>query len=134
MGRGGGTVNTRGDHGRVGKKITIIVVDDEPDVVDTTSTLLVENGIDVIAKAYDGEEAAQQYFEHKPDVILLDMSMPNYDGIYAIEKIKLKDPNAKIIVVSAYLDKYFPAEKVSAVLSKPVDMDILVEKIKKMTG
>jgi len=64
----------------------VIVVDDDPDVVNTISIQLEQRGIKVIGKAYDGEEASVLYFTHKPDLILLDLKMPNYDGHYAIEK------------------------------------------------
>ncbi len=115
-------------------KIKVIVADDDADVVNTMSNQLEQRGITVIAKAYDGEEASVLYFTHKPDVILLDLKMPNYDGHYAIEKIKQKDPNAKIIVISAYLDKHFQANKVSAIFSKPYDIDEIVNRIKEITN
>ena len=114
--------------------IKVVVVDDDPDVVNTISIQLEQRGIKVIGKAYDGEEASGLYFTHKPDLILLDLKMPNYDGHYAIEKITEKDPNAKIIVISAYLDKHFPSNKVSAVFSKPYDIDEIVNKIKEITS
>ena len=115
-------------------EIKVIVADDEEDVVETISSLLEEKGITVIGKAYDGEEASALYFTHKPDVILLDLNMGNYDGHYAIEKIKQKDPNAKIIVISAYLDKHFQSNKVSATFSKPYDIIEIVNKIKEITN
>ena len=71
-------------------KIKVIVVDDDPDVVNTISLQLEQRGITVIGKAYDGEEASVLYFTQKPDLILLDLKMPNYDGHYAIEKINQK--------------------------------------------
>ena len=114
--------------------IKAIVVDDDHDMVSTLTTLLEQKGIKVIAKGYDGEEAAQLFFLHKPDVIVLDLNMPNYDGHYAIEKIKQEDTNAKIIAISAYLDKSFQSNKVSAVFSKPYDVDELVEEIKKIAS
>jgi len=114
--------------------IKVIVVDDDPDVVNTISLQLEQRGITVIGKAYDGEEASVLYSTHKPDVILLDLKMPNYDGHYAIEKIKQKDPNAKIIVISAYLDKHFESHKVSAIFSKPYDIDEIVSRIKEITN
>ena len=114
--------------------IKVIVVDDDPDVVNTISNQLEQRGIKVIGKAYDGEEASVLYFTHKPDLILLDLKMPNYDGHYAIEKITEKDPNAKIIVISAYLDRHFPSNKVSAVFSKPYEIDEIVDKIKEITN
>ncbi len=116
------------------EKIKVIVVDDEYDVVNTISAQLEQRGITVIGKAYDGEEAFALYLTHKPDVMLLDLKMPNYDGHYAIEKITGKDPNAKIIVISAYLDKHFPSNKVSAVFSKPYEIDEIVNKIKEITN
>ena len=112
----------------------IIIVDDDHDAVYTISILLEEKGIKVIGKAYDGEEAYQQYVKLKPDVVLLDLNMPNYDGHYAIEKITQEDPNAKIIVISAHLDKHFQANKISAVFSKPYDIDEIVNKIKEIVN
>lgn len=135
MGRGGGTIHAVGNSRRTGqKKIRVIVADDDHDVVDSLSAMLEEKGIKVIGKAYDGEDASQQYFRHKPDLLLLDLNMPNYDGHYAIEKIKQEDTNAKIIAISAYLDKSFQPNKVSAVFSKPYDIDELVEEIKKIAS
>ncbi len=135
MGRGGGTVHNMENFSRTEqKKIRVIVADDDHDVVDTLSTLLEEKGIMVIGKAYDGEDASQQYFLHKPDVLLLDLMMENYDGHYAIEKITQEEPDAKIIVISAYLDRHFEANRVSAIFSKPVDIDELVDKIKKIAN
>ncbi len=113
--------------------VSVIIVDDEPDMVEVISDDLERRGIKVIGKAYDGEEAFQMYKLHKPDVILLDLKMPNYDGHYAITKIKQEYPTAKIIVVSAYLDKHFPANEVSVVFSKPYDAVQLTNKIKEIT-
>ena len=113
--------------------VSVIIADDEPDIQDSLTTLLEERRIKVIARASDGEEASQLYLRLKPDVIILDLKMPNYDGHYAIEKIKQEDPLAKIIVVSAYLDKSFPASSVSAVLSKPYEIDELAKKINEIT-
>ncbi len=113
--------------------VSVIIVDDEPDNLDSLTTLLEERGIKVIGTAKDGETASQLYFRLKPDLIILDLMMPNYDGHYAIEKIKQEDPNAKIIVISAYLDKSFPANSVSAVFSKPFEIDGLTKKISEIT-
>jgi two-component system chemotaxis response regulator CheY len=134
MGRGGGTFSTSKNFGLEGqKKIRIVVADDNHEMVETLATLLEQKGMKVVGKAYDGEEASQLYFLHKPDVILLDLNMPNYDGHYAIEKIMQKDPNAKIIVISAYLDKTFQSNKVSSIFSKPYDIDEITEEIKQIT-
>lgn len=124
-----------GNSRRIGqKKIRVIVADDDHDVTDSLSVMLEERGIKVIGKAYDGQDASEQYFLYKPDVLLLDLMMPNYDGYYAIEKITQKDPDAKILVITAYLDKIFQFNKVSAVFSKPYDVDEIVNKIKKIAS
>ena len=110
------------------------LADDEPDNLDTLSTLLEVSGMNVIGKAYDGEEASQLYVRLKPDVIILDLKMPKYDGHYAIEKIKECDSNAIIIVISAHLDsRSFPAVSVSAVFPKPYEIDEVRKKIKEIT-
>ena len=114
--------------------VSIIIADDDRDLISTTSILLEQKGVKVIGEAYDGEEAYQQYIKLKPDVILLDLNMPNYDGHYAIEKIKQEDPSAKIIVISAYLDKHFESSRVSAVFSKPYDVDEIIKKIKEIAN
>ena len=113
--------------------VNVVIADDDSDLVETISTLLDEKGIKVIGSASNGEEAAKKYSELKPDVLLLDLNMPNYDGHYAIEKIKQDYPNAKIIVISAYLDKLFQPSKVSAVFSKPYNIDEVLDKLKEIT-
>ncbi len=113
--------------------VSIIIADDEPDNLDTLATLLELSGMKVLARAYDGKEASQLYVRLKPDVIILDLKMSNYDGHYAIEKIKEYDSNAKIIVISAHLDRSFPANSVSAVFSKPYEIDEIRKKIKEIT-
>ena len=114
-------------------EIKVIIADDDRDAVTTLSNLLEDKGITVLGKAYDGEEAFALFTTFNPDVVIMDLNMPNYDGHYAIEKIKEKDPNAKIIVVSAYLDKLFQSNQVSAVFSKPYNVDELVAKLKELT-
>lgn len=112
----------------------VIVADDDHDVVISLTTLLEQKGFKVVATANDGEAASKMYSEHKPDVILLDLNMPNYDGHYAIEKIKQGDPNAKIVVLSAYLDKSFPTNSVTAVFSKPYEIEEVVSKLQEITS
>ena len=116
------------------REIKVIVAENDPDTVNTISMLLEKKGITVIGKAYDGKEASVLYFTHKPDVILIDLIMANYDGHYAIEKIKRKDPNAKIIVISSYLYKHFQSNKVSAVFLKPYDIYAIGNKIKEIAN
>lgn len=113
-------------------KIEVIIVDDDRDAVDTLTALLEKKEISVVGKAYDGQEASSLYYSYKPDIVLLDLNMPNYDGHYAIDKIKQQDPSAKIIVISAYLDKLFESNKVSAIFSKPYNITEIINKIQEI--
>jgi len=66
----------------------VIVVDDDRDMVESLSKLLAQKKIHVVAKGFNGKEAVELYFSYKPDVLLLDMKMPEHDGVYAINEIK----------------------------------------------
>ncbi|MEX0862311.1 response regulator [Nitrosopumilus sp.] len=80
--------------------VNCIVIDDDQDIADIFSELLKINKIDVLAKGNNGKEAVKLYEQHKPDVIFTDLDMPKYDGHYAVEKIKEKYPNSKIIIMT----------------------------------
>ena len=109
----------------------VIIADDNRDMVDSLSILLGQKRIHVVAKAFNGKEAVDLYFSYKPDVLLLDMKMPDFDGSYAITEIQKKDPNAKIIVITAHLDES-KKSKNTPVFIKPIEIDELVEAIEKL--
>ena len=83
--------------------ISVLIIDDDTDTRDVFATMLEMHDFDVIGKGKDGKEAHEMYVELRPDVVLLDIMMPNYDGFYAMEKIKKFDPDAKIVVVTGDL-------------------------------
>jgi len=85
----------------VQKNATALVVDDDPDTIEMFSDYLENKGVDVIGKAKDGREGFELYKKLKPDVIFLDVIMPNYDGFYTLKKIREIDTTAKIIMVTA---------------------------------
>ncbi len=78
-----------------------IVIDDDKDVVESFSKMLEYSNVNVVGKGYDGKEAVELYQKLKPDFIVLDILMPEYDGHYAIENIRKFYPNAKIFVITA---------------------------------
>ncbi len=80
---------------------SVIVIDDDEDTVRLFSEFLEENGINVIGNGFDGISAVKLFKETKPDVVLIDLNMPNGTGFYAIKKIQEIDPKAKIIAVTA---------------------------------
>lgn len=87
----------------VAKKRTVIVAEDESlirmDIVET----LREHGFDVVAEASDGEQAVALVTEHKPDLLVMDIKMPNMDGITAAEK--LAGSKTPIVLLTAFSQK-----------------------------
>ena len=81
--------------------VSVIVVEDDFDSLEVLSEYLSLKDLNVLAKAKNGKEAVEIYQKFKPDVVLLDILMPGYDGFYAIENIKKVDPSAKVIFVTA---------------------------------
>ena len=109
---------------------SVIVVDDDDDCRCSLEQTLEISGIEVVGTGADGDEAFQLYEKFLPDVVMLDLKMPIYDGTYAIEKIKAKYPNSKIVIVSAFMNDYkFDRNKVAGVLVKPYNRQELVKLI-----
>lgn len=110
--------------------IRAVIVDDDDDTVQVFSEYLKIKGMDVVGTGSNGKDAVELYQKFKPDVIILDMLMPEYDGVYAIKNIKTEFPNANIIVVSAYPEQCHIAEhEVTAVFLKPYKIDEIMDVI-----
>lgn len=85
------------------QSIKIMIVDDHPVVREGLSRIIVsESGMEVIAEAGTGAEALTLYRKLRPDIVLLDMRMPEMTGIQTIEAIRKEFTNARIIVLSTY--------------------------------
>ena len=116
--------------------IKVLVVDDDTDTVEVFSEFLELKGIEVIAKGHDGKEAVEAYEKFKPDIVLMDVMMPVYDGFYAIDGIRKKDPEAKIIMVTADLSvktkEKLKELNVAGVIFKPYDIDRVLDVIHSM--
>jgi len=111
---------------------SVIVIDDDEDTVRLFSEFLEENGINVIGNGFDGVSAVKLFKETKPDVVLIDLNMPNGSGFYAIKKIQNIDPSAKIIAVTADTSSS-TIEKLDklkiGMIQKPFKMDQVISKI-----
>lgn len=83
----------------VGEKI--LVVDDAMFMRGVLRSILEENGHTVIGEAENGMEAIQKYVELKPDLVTMDITMPDMTGLEAVKAIKQIDGNARIIMCSA---------------------------------
>jgi len=112
---------------------TSIVVDDDFDTVEVFSEYLELKNIHVLGKGYNGKDAVDLYQKLKPDVVFLDVLMPDYDGFYALEKIRKLNPNANVIMVTASLTAQTEDKlkdlNASAIIYKPYDIDNIVETV-----
>lgn len=96
-------------------QINVMLVDDHA-VVRMGFKMLLESDADikVVAEAESGEQSIQRYVEHKPDVVVMDITMPGIGGLEAIERILAKDNAAKILVLSAHEDSVHPKRVLNA--------------------
>ncbi len=96
-------------------QINVMLVDDHA-VVRMGFKMLLESDADmkVTAEAESGEQAIQRYVEYKPDVVVMDITMPGIGGLEAIERILAKDSTAKILVLSAHEDSVHPKRVLNA--------------------
>ncbi len=84
---------------------TLMIVDDSRVIRRKISRCLQDNKLEVIGRASNGVEAVQIFKEARPDVVTMDLTMPEMDGIECVEKLVSIDPNVRILVVSALADK-----------------------------
>lgn len=115
-------------------EIRAIVVDDDADVREIFIELLQMNDIKVVGNGINGKEAVELYKMHHPDFVFLDYLMPEYDGLYAIEKIKEFDPSGKIILVSgSHFERNELGDTVKAIIKKPIEMGEIFKAINEIT-
>ncbi len=81
--------------------INILIADDLKFMKMVLRDIIEKAGFRVIGEAADGEEAVRLFEEKRPDVVVMDITMPKMDGITALKKIMEIDPNAKVIMCSA---------------------------------
>jgi len=80
--------------------MAVVIADDDRDLVDLMAETLSIRGVGVLGKAYNGKDAAELCFATKPEVLLLDITMPNYDGVYALKEIQKRKIQIKIIILT----------------------------------
>ncbi|HEX3724995.1 MAG TPA: response regulator transcription factor [Pirellulales bacterium] len=113
--------------------IKLLIADDHEVVRSGLKSLLAGTDIKIVAEAGTGEQAARMALKHEPDVVLMDIRMPDGDGLNALGRIKLDRPNMPILILSTYDNPTYVARAValgaSGYLLKGVSRDKLIEAI-----
>ena len=117
-------------------KLKILIADDSKTIRKIMRIQLEEMGHEVVAEANNGHEAIEMYFEHSPDLITMDMHMPDMNGLEAVTKIKKIDKKVKIIMITAHGQKDLVMgsikQGVSDYVLKPITTEKLEASIKKI--
>lgn len=118
-------------------RIRVVIADDHPIVREGLRKLLsLEDDINVVGEAADGRELVERMDEFKPDVILLDLRMPNLDGLGALQTLQHAGQKARVIILTASEDKneFVQAMKLgcSGIVLKQTAPDLIVKSIRKV--
>ena len=116
-------------------KKTVLLVDDDVDLLENTAYMIKSMGFDVFT-AEDGQEAVFKYKDIMPNLTIMDVKMPKMDGFDAFFKIKQFDPEAKVILITAFAmdeKKHLKAKSMSllATINKPYSFEQLEEVVTK---
>ncbi|WLR43530.1 response regulator [Bacillus carboniphilus] len=114
---------------------SVLIVDDAAFMRMMIKDILDKNGFNVVAEASDGMQAVEKYKEYQPDLVTMDITMPEKDGITALKEIKEINPAAKIIMCSAMGQQAMVIDAIQAgandFIVKPFQADRVLEAIYK---
>ena len=116
----------------------ILITDDALFMRVTLKNMLVANGYEVVGEAVNGQDAVEKYAACRPDLVLMDITMPVMDGIAATRAIKASDPAAKVIMCTAMGQKNMVVEAIQAgakdFIVKPFKAEDILGRIQKQIG
>ena len=116
----------------------ILICDDAAFMRMMIKDILTKAGYEVAGEAENGAKAVEKYNELKPDLVLMDITMPEMDGIQALKAIKGADANASVIMCSAMGQQAMVIESIQAgakdFIVKPFQADRVLEAVKKVIG
>ena len=116
----------------------ILIVDDAAFMRMMIKDILTKNGYNVVGEAENGLKAVEKYTELKPDLVLMDITMPEMDGIESLKAIRAKDPNACVIMCSAMGQQAMVIEAIQSgakdFIVKPFQAERVLEAVKKVVG
>lgn len=114
---------------------SILVVDDAAFMRLMLRDILTQNGYEVVGEAANGGDAVSLYKKLKADLVTMDITMPDMDGITAIKKIREFDPNARVIVCSAMGQQAMVLEAIQSgakdFIVKPFDAERVIDAVQK---
>ena len=120
------------------KAKNILICDDAAFMRMMIKDILTKNGYTVAGEAENGVKAVEKYNEVKPDLVLMDITMPEMDGIEALRKIKEQDPSAVVVMCSAMGQQAMVIESIQAgakdFIVKPFQPDRVLEAVSKVLG
>jgi two-component system chemotaxis response regulator CheY len=97
--------------------------------------ILVKNGYEVVGEAENGAQAIERYRENRPDLVTMDITMPEMDGITAVKELKRYDPEARVVMCSAMGQQAMVVEAIQAgavdFIVKPFQTDRVLEAVRK---
>lgn len=115
----------------------ILLVDDAVFMRMKLKDILEKNGYEVVGEAQNGLEAIEKYKSERPDLVTMDITMPEMDGVTALKSIKAIDPKAKVIMCSAMGQQSMVMDAIQAgaidFIVKPFDNDRVIESVNKAT-
>jgi len=113
----------------------ILIVDDAAFMRMMIKDILEKNGFSVVGEAQDGQEAVDKFKELTPDLVTMDITMPEKDGVAALKEIKALDAGAKVIMCSAMGQQAMVIDAIQAgakdFIVKPFQADRVIEAIQK---
>jgi len=116
----------------------VLIVDDATFMRMMVKDILEKNGYEVVGEASNGVKAVEIYKAENPDIVTMDITMPEMDGIEAVKQIKEFDPSAKIVMCSAMGQQSMVMDAIRAgamdFIVKPFQSDRVLEAVKKVLG
>ena len=117
---------------------SVLICDDAAFMRVMIKDILTKNGYEVVGEAENGQKAVEKYLETKPDLVMMDITMPEMDGIQALKKIKESDAGATVIMCSAMGQESMVVEaiKLGALdfIVKPFKPDRILATVQKVLG
>lgn len=109
------SANHQDSLGEAGEKIRILIVDDNPDTRDNVSRLLYfEKDMEVIGQAVNGRQGLEMAAKLRPHIVLMDINMPDMDGITATREMSVKTPYCQVIIISVQAEQHYMKQAMMA--------------------